>query len=124
MQFRDRNIKSEILTQKRRELRKNKTLAEHYLWQWLRGRELVYKFRRQVSIGRYIVDFYCHKIKLVIEVDGPIHNESGIKEYDTKREDWLWQRGYFILRFLNDEVLFEGDKVLQCIKDFICILDS
>lgn len=121
---RDRNIESENLKKKRRDLRKRSTLSERHLWQWLRRNKFDCKFRRQAGIGKYIVDFYCHEFRLVIELDGPIHDDELIKKYDIERENWLWTSGYVVVRFLNDEVLFEGDKVLQCIEDLASILDN
>ena len=73
---RDRNVESENLKKKRRDLRKRSTLSERHLWQWLRQNEFGCKFRRQVGIGKYIVDFYCHKFRLILELDGPIHNDE------------------------------------------------
>ena len=73
---RDRNVESENLKKKRRDLRKRSTLSERHLWQWLRQNEFDCKFRRQFGIGKYIVDFYCHEPRLIIELDGPIHNDE------------------------------------------------
>jgi very-short-patch-repair endonuclease len=69
-----------------------------------------------VSIGAFIVDFYCHELRLIIEVDGWVHEEEYQKEYDERRQFWLEKRGYMIIRFLNDEVLFERDSVMELIK--------
>ncbi len=122
MQKRTRNVKDEELKFKRRSLRRNNTKAECVLWQELRNKKVGYLFRRQVSIGRFIVDFYCHELRLIIEVDGPIHEEQ--KEYDTWRELHLRSQGYVVIRFLNDEVLFERETVLQCLEDCFYILES
>ncbi len=97
-------------------LRNNTTHSEYVLWQELRKQKLGYKFRRQVSIGAFIVDFYCHELRLIIEVDGWVHEEEYQKEYDERRQFWLEERGYMIIRFLNDEVLFERDSVIEKIK--------
>ena len=115
MAVRNRYIKNEKIKKRRRNLRLIPTKAEYVLWQELRRKYLKYKFRRQVSIGKFIVDFYCHELKLVIEIDGPVHKEQ--IEYDEERENWLRQQGYSLIRFLNDEVLFEREIVLQCIED-------
>ncbi len=69
-----------------------------------------------MSIGAFIVDFYCHERRLIIEVDGWVHQEEYQKEYDERRQFWLEERGYMIIRFLNDEVLFERDSVIEKIK--------
>jgi very-short-patch-repair endonuclease len=80
------------------------TDAERKLWQALRKRQLLgMKFRRQVPIGRYFVDFVCFEKKLVIEVDGSQHKE--LFEYDGKRTAWLNSRGFKVLRLWNNDVL-------------------
>lgn len=112
---RDRNIENELYKERRRQLRLLGTKAERVLWQELKNDRLIYKFRRQVSIGPFIVDFYCHELRLVIELDGPIHKYQ--EDYDRHREDWLRSRGYSVIRFTNDEVLFEREVALQMILD-------
>ncbi len=72
------------------------------------------QFRRQTSIGSFIVDFYCHKLKLIIEVDGGIHNDQ--IEYDNRRETWLKSQGYNIVRVNNEECIHLTDKALKIIK--------
>ena len=95
-------------------LRKNLTDAERWLWQRLRNRELSgWKFRRQHSIGPYIVDFVCIEKRLVIELDGGQHAEN--LESDAKRSEYLKEKGYRILRFWNNDVLREGESVLNVI---------
>jgi len=88
----------------RKKLRKNATPQEVVLWSRLRRSELGYKFRRQHSIGPYIVDFYCPTKSLVIELDGSGHkNESSIA-YDRQRTMYLEELGFCVLRFDNTEV--------------------
>jgi very-short-patch-repair endonuclease len=104
-----------------RELRKRETPAERLLWDRLRNRKLIgHKFLRQCPIctdgglGKrlyYIPDFFCHKAKLVIEADGPIHNFK--KEYDKNRDEVLAALGLVILRFDNDEILNNTEAVLE-----------
>lgn len=92
-------------------LRRTMTLAERVLWQHLRGNRLAdVHFRRQQIIAGYIVDFYCHRAALVIEVDGPIHDRQ--QEYDAYREQVLRARGVTVARFKNEEVLSHLDDVL------------
>jgi len=105
--------------QRRRSLRSEPTKAEQVLWSHLRKSQLGFKFRRQTGIGGYIVDFYCPKKKLVIEVDGDSHFESGQKEYDEKRSSYLENLGLFVVRFTNFEVYDDLENVLQRIKDYI-----
>jgi very-short-patch-repair endonuclease len=99
-----------------KELRKNMTDAEKLLWGYLKAGINGLKFRRQHPIGIYIADFYCHKIKLIIELDGSIHDNEEVKKRDEVREDDLRKWGYTILRIRN-KALFTGiDKILFTIK--------
>jgi very-short-patch-repair endonuclease len=94
-----------------KQLRKTITPAEQQLWQALRGGKLAgLKFRRQHPVGNFILDFYCAVHKLVVEVDGGIH-ETQI-EYDAARTIELESYGYTIMRFTNDRVLQELETVL------------
>jgi len=99
-----------------RDLRKNMTDAETILWMHLRLGVNGFKIRRQHPIGIYIVDFYCHKVKLIIEVDGLIHNRPEIKNYDEARETGLKLSGYCILRFSNQEIFTDIENVLEKIE--------
>jgi len=97
-----------------RDLRKKQTEAEKILWSILRGRRFKnFKFRRQHPFGRFIADFYCHKEKLIIEIDGPIHNSRNQKEYDILRTKIINQCGLKVLRFKNEEIIFNIEKVLN-----------
>lgn len=115
MSIRDRYKQDETLKERRRSLRLLPTKVEYVLWQELRKQKLGWKFRRQVSIGKFIVDFYCHELRLIIELDGPIHAYQ--QEYDKKREAWLVTQGYTVLRFPNDEALFTRESVLKIILE-------
>jgi len=108
------------LLNRSRKLRKKQTPAENRLWSLLRNKQLGgYKFRRQHVLFSYIVDFYCHSGKLIVELDGPIHNSSSAKEYDKKREGWLVANGYRIIRFKNGEVFENEQKVLDKILEHL-----
>jgi very-short-patch-repair endonuclease len=87
-----------------KDLRKNMTHAETVLWMHLKNGICNLKFRRQHPIGIYIADFYCHKIKLIIEADGNIHDKEENRIYDKEREDCLKKWGYKIIRFTNEEI--------------------
>jgi very-short-patch-repair endonuclease len=92
-------------------LRKNSTPAEQALWQVLKGGKLAgLKFRRQHPVGNFILDFYCPAHKLVIEVDGAIHQTQ--VEYDSARTIQLETYGYTVLRFQNEMVLHQIETVL------------
>lgn len=92
------------------------TVAEIRLWECLRGKRLGVKFRRQHIIQDFIVDFVCLDEMLVIEVDGAYHLSQDQQEEDQKRTEVLQRLGYRVLRFTNDEVLFQIDEVLKTIK--------
>jgi very-short-patch-repair endonuclease len=100
--------------QRSRELRREMTPAEKILWEELRGSKLGVRFRRQQVIQGFIVDFYCHKAGLVVEVDGDIHDLQ--KEEDERREKVLSEMGLKIVRFRNDEVIGNLLGVVQKIK--------
>ena len=95
-----------------RELRREMTVPERMVWQALRDRRLAgWKFRRQAAIGPYIVDFYCHAARLVLEIDGLSHVGRG--DQDREREEWLRSRGLHVVRLDNDEVLRELEPVME-----------
>jgi very-short-patch-repair endonuclease len=101
-------------TQRARALRGNQTDAEKLLWRHLRNRQLQgYKFRRQVPIGRYIVDFVCLSLKLVIELDGSQHMNN--TDYDDQRTQYLATQGFQVVRFWNNELLHHTDSVLEAL---------
>lgn len=117
---------AQIARQQARELRKNQTEAEALLWSKLRDKQFMgLKFLRQHPIfyiydnkrNYFIVDFYCHKNRLAIEVDGKIHLSQ--KEYDQLRTEFLEFKRLKILRFKNEEVLSNIEKVLDMIKNEI-----
>jgi very-short-patch-repair endonuclease len=99
-----------------RELRKEMTFAEKRLWQFLRNGQLDgAQFRKQHAVDTYIVDFFCAKSKLVIEVDGDSHAEQ--MEYDAARTHWLSeQHQYRVLRFTNQDVLTNIEIVIEAIR--------
>jgi len=98
-----------------RNLRQNMTPAEQVLWEALKGRQVAgLKFRCQHPVGPFILDFYCPARKLVVEVDGGVHD--GQAEYDAARTQQLNDYGYQVLRFRNDEVLNDLDSVLERVR--------
>ena len=101
--------------QRAKELRREMTPAEKVLWQELRGNKLGVHFRRQQVITGFIVDFYCHKAALVIEVDGDIHDLQ--QGEDARREKALSELGLRIVRFRNDEVLRDLSAVVGRIRE-------
>jgi very-short-patch-repair endonuclease len=97
-----------------RATRNNPTEAERILWQHLRLRQLGgHKFRRQQSLGEFIVDFVCLEKRLVVEVDGGQHSLR--VAYDEQRTKWIEQQGFRVLRFWNNEVLQNVEDVKEVI---------
>ena len=90
------------------------TSAEKILWQELKAKKLGYKFRRQHPLHRFIVDFYCYELMLVVEIDGSIHDDQ--KNRDVMRDKLLQKNGFIILRFTNDQVFYDLEKVVAKIK--------
>ncbi|MCL4273686.1 MAG: DUF559 domain-containing protein [Anaerolineales bacterium] len=103
--------------QRAKELRREMTPAEKLLWEELRANKLGVHFRRQQVIQGFIVDFYCHKAGLVVEVDGDIHDLQ--KEEDERREKVLSALGLRIVRFGNDEVVKNLSAVVGKIREFV-----
>jgi len=99
------------LKQRRRDLRREQTKEEKALWNILRGQKQGHKFFRQYSVGPYILDFYCPKKRLGVELDGEHHSED--REYDALRDDYLVLNEIKVLRFWNKEVNDNIDAVLQ-----------
>jgi len=103
------------------ELRKQQTFAEELLWQYLKTKPLGFKFRRQHVFSNYILDFYCHALKLVIEVYGSIHNEEEIKRNDAIRQKHLENDKLLVLRFTNDEIRLNKEEVVKQIEKHLCL---
>jgi very-short-patch-repair endonuclease len=104
------------LKQPARVLRGNMTEAERKLWSRIRGKQMHgLQFYRQKVIGNYIVDFFCHKAKIVIEVDGGQHFENPGLENDSKRDAYLQSLGLTVIRINNLDVLTNMDGVIQMI---------
>ena len=106
------------LEQKRKDLRNQSTLAEVILWKHLKKEQLSErKFRRQHSIGDYIVDFYCPAERIAIELDGDLHFDEEIKKYDEERTKYLSELNIRVLRFENNEILFNLESSLNKIVE-------
>ena len=113
-----------LIFKRAEELRKNMTSAESIIWKHLHINEWNLKFRRQHPISNFIVDFYCHALKLVIEIDGDIHHLKKKKKNDILRERALSSLGLKILRFNNEMVYKSSKEVLQKIDETIDVLQS
>lgn len=114
-----------IFKNRRKELRNKATETEKILWAHLKGGNLGgLKFTRQYSVGPYILDFYCPKVRLAIEIDGTQHGEREAKLYDSDRSDYLSNVGIEIIRFWNNEVMLNLDMVVSKILSKVSKMDS
>ena len=93
--------------------------AEVILWLKLKGKGTGYKFRRQYSVDKFVVDFYCSELKLAIEVDGDSHYTEDGTERDKERQKIIEHYGITFLRFTNDEIYKNPDGVMMKIIEFI-----
>ena len=111
---------SATIFSKAAKLRHEMTQSETLLWNRLRANQLLgYKFRRQHPISIYIADFYCHQLRLIIEVDGEYHNEENQIKTDKERTEDLNFQSMKILRFTNEEVINDIEAVLNTIRNYI-----
>ncbi|WP_010663472.1 endonuclease domain-containing protein [Marinilabilia salmonicolor] len=110
------NAKPHIF-EKAKDLRKNMTPAELKLWKYIKNNQILgLRFRRQHPIDIFIADFYCHQIKLVIELDGEVHNNNENHEYDVNRTAELERLGITVIRFNNHEIMDNIEKVVEQLK--------
>lgn len=110
---------SNLIFERAAELRNKMTPAEELLWNAIHINEWKLKFRRQHPIANYVVDFYCHAKKLVIELDGSIHDVEEVKRNDEYREAHLKELGLSVIRFKNEEVLMNLPNVIEKISEVI-----
>jgi len=110
---------SNLIFENATQLKRNMTLAETILWGHLKGSQLGVKFRRQHPLGIYIADFYCHQHKIVIELDGSIHDLPEIALADAQRQREIENNGIKVLRFKNEEIFNQLEKVLNTIHQAI-----
>jgi very-short-patch-repair endonuclease len=108
------------LKERARELRNNATFTERLLWKHLRSGQLNgYRFLRQKPIDEFIVDFYCKRLQLVIEIDGVTHNDK--QSYDERRENILKELGFTVLRldgyYVLENITGALELIMQCIKE-------
>ena len=101
------------------QLREHLTEAEYSLWVYLKKKPLAYKFRRQHAFSIYILDFYCHRAKLAIEIDGEYHAFKEQKELDSKRTSEITRLGLHELRFTNQEGLNHFEVVVRSIESYV-----
>lgn len=102
-----------------RQNRNNMTEAESVFWSLVKGNALGHKFLRQHIIGDYIVDFLCRDKSLVVEIDGGYHAERQQQEDDAIRQEWLEHVGYKVIRFTNEQVLFDTENTIKTILKYV-----
>jgi len=105
-----------------RKLRKNSTLAEILLWMNIKNRALGYEFHRQVPIDKFIVDFYCHELNLVIEIDGYTHDYNFVK--DTLRQTRLESFGLEVVRFTDADIKKSMNDVIRSLQVIISEIEN
>ena len=109
-----------ILKDRRRELRRNQTDAERAFWSQIRNKQFFgMKFFRQYSFGSYILDFYCPEKKLAVELDGGQHNMAKEIDYDRRRDKFIKNSGYRVLRIWNNDVDNNMDGVVEKIYQML-----
>ncbi|MEK7154813.1 MAG: endonuclease domain-containing protein [Patescibacteria group bacterium] len=113
------HFNSPILKNRRKQLRSNSTETESIFWQKLRNDKLGFKFFRQYSIDGYVVDFYCPKKRLAIEIDGGYHQKLDVKKYDSYRTRYFDAYNIKTIRFWNSDVKNNIEKVLADIKELL-----
>ncbi len=110
------SMEYELLKENARGNRKNMTEAESIFWSLVKGNLLGQRCLRQHVIGDYIVDFLFRRSKVVVEIDGGYHFTAEQQQDDAQRSEWLERKGYKVIRFTNEQVLFETDKVIEELK--------
>ena len=112
-----------LIQERAKTLRKTETEPEKLLWRELKSKNFLgFKFRRQHPISQFIVDFYCHELKLIIDLDGRIHLKPENSEYDDNRTAELERFGLRVIRFTNDEIENEMERVLEILRKEILII--
>jgi very-short-patch-repair endonuclease len=105
-----------------RQLRLNSTLSEIILWKYIKGKSFGYEFHRQVPINEFIVDFYCHELKLAIEIDGNSHDYNFDK--DENRQTILENLGITIIRFDDKDIKCHLNDVLRALENIVSEIDK
>ena len=117
-------IEYKLLKENAKANRNDMTEAEAAFWQMAKGNGLGQKCRRQYIIGQYIVDFFFRQSMLIVELDGGYHFTEEQQQEDAIRQDWLEHIGYRIIRFTNEEVLFDTENVAMRVKENLIINNS
>jgi very-short-patch-repair endonuclease len=107
------------IQKRRRFLRSNMTFSEKLVWMFLRKHQMNDRFLRQYSVDNYVIDFYCPKLKLAIEIDGDVHDLKRQKMHDKTRQEYLEQLGIKFLRIKNEDLLNNPNKAFERIENKI-----
>jgi len=110
---------SNLIFENAKELRYNPTHAELLLWGYLKQRPQGFKFRRQHPMAQFIADFYCHELKLIIEVDGSVHADKEVIAKDIERQTFLEEKGIHFLRFTNNDIEKHLELVINKIENHL-----
>ena len=103
--------------EKRRSLRSNMPKAEAVIWLKLKGKQMLgYRFRRQYSVDRYIIDFYCPELMLAVEIDGDSHYQIGSEDSDKHRQAFIESFGIQFLRSTNEDVFKNLERVIETVR--------
>ena len=113
---------SNLIFEKAKCLRNHVTPTEMVLWRKLKKCFPKYHFRRQHPLSNYISDFYCHKLKLIIEVDGSIHELDEVKRNDIERQAAIEALGLHVIRFTNEEIKFQIEKCIETMNSYIVLI--
>jgi very-short-patch-repair endonuclease len=108
----------------RKNLRNNMTKSEVVLWKHLKGNQLGFKFRRQCGIGNYVVDFYCPRLKLIIEIDGLSHSVEKVFEKDTVRQKYLEGLGLVVKRYSSEDIFYKINQILEDVYQTCLVLKN
>ncbi len=108
-----------IIYKNARKLRDNMTGAEQKLWEYLKSKPSGFKFTRQHPLGNFVLDFYCHKLRISIEVDGGYHLTAEQKNKDSERTAYIASLGITEYRFANEEVIVNLDRTIEIINEIL-----
>ena len=107
---------------KRQQLRNSMTYCEKIVWMFLRKKQYGYRFLRQYSVDQFVIDFYCPRLKLAVEIDGDVHDSAEQKEYDKQRQAYIEKFGIKFVRITNEGLLGNPNKAFSKIEDAIELL--
>lgn len=114
-----KHFNKQAMKERRRQLRSNMTYCEKLVWMYLRKRQMKERFLRQYSVDNYVIDFYCPKLKLALEIDGDVHDDEIQKEYDKNRQEYLERFGITFVRIRNEELIGNPNLAFERIEKVV-----